>query len=324
MIAARSKFDVAYRSSLNGWLVNGRRPDTGLSPEDDDYDDIEQMGPVCEELDRRTNTDDIEKWSTKDCPFCDLPFCLTKSDDPDANADEERSWLGRRYRFLRCLRCGHWEFLGSETTDQCMDDACSILVQSVAAKFDPSLPTACAQELAQELRRRPDAWHMVNPRRMELFVADIFRANHRHSEVIHVGRRGDGGKDVIFIDDNSIRWLIQVKRRERPQPSERFDTIQSILGTLALEGERHGIVVSTRTAFSQGARAALRTAAKRGYTIQLIDRGILDRLLDPLVPRVPWSELFSSPYLEHIPQSVRHDLSYGESEVSDRQLLLFS
>jgi hypothetical protein len=79
-----------------------------------------------------------------------------------------------------------------------MDPNDTIFVTSVAAKFSPSLPKACSDELAQQLRRRSTSWHDLSPKCMETLVADIFRANYQHSEVIHVGRPGDRGIDVIF------------------------------------------------------------------------------------------------------------------------------
>jgi hypothetical protein len=106
---------------------------------------------------------------------------------------------------------------------------------------------------------------------METLVADIFRANYQHSEVMHVGRPGDRGIDVIFIDSACTKWLIQVKRRARVRTSEGFATLQSLLGTMALEGERHGMIVSTAHSFSYQARQAQRRARQQGYVIELYD-----------------------------------------------------
>ncbi|WP_159078674.1 restriction endonuclease, partial [Klebsiella aerogenes] len=63
---------------------------------------------------------------------------------------------------------------------------------------------------------------------METLVTDIFKANYRHCEVKHVGGPGDLGIDVLFIDDNDTKRLIQVKRREHPKRAEGFSTLQSI------------------------------------------------------------------------------------------------
>jgi hypothetical protein len=151
---------------------------------------------------------------------------------------------------------------------------------------------------------------------METLVADIFRANYRHSEVIHVGRPADRGIDVIFIDTACTKWLIQVKRRACARKSEGFAALQSLLGTMALEGERHGLIVSTANSFSYQARRAQRLARQQGYIIELYDKGVLDRMVGALLPQVPWRELVAHPSLEHISDDVRLHFggpaSYGQ------------
>lgn len=175
---------------------------------------------------------------------------------------------------------------------QCMDAPISGMAWSVAARFEAHLPEGCSNELAQALRRDRRVWQSVHPRRFEHFVADVFRANHTGCEVTHVGGPGDGGVDVLFVDDNKRHWLIQVKRRVYPARREPFSTIQSILGTLTLEGERHGMVVTTADAFSYHAKRASARAASRGYMVELIDRGVLDRMLGRLMPIAPWRAVY--------------------------------
>jgi hypothetical protein len=145
-----------------------------------------------------------------------------------------------------------------------MDAARAVLATSVAAKFTTDLPLSCSVELAQHLRRYPESWHSLPPKSLERLVADLFRANHKACEVIHIGRPGDRGIDVIFIDDNNTTWLVQVKGRSRPGRSEGFSTLQSILGTLALEGKRHGIIATTADYFSRQAHQECRRARQQG------------------------------------------------------------
>ena len=140
--------------------------------------------------------------------------------------------------------------------NKCMDPHQTVLVSSVTKKFDLDLPEGCFTELAQDLRRHPHRWHSLNPKRMEKLVAEIFRANHETAEVIHVGKPCDGGVDVVFVECSGTRWLIQVKRREKPEKAEGFSTLQNILGTLVLENERHGMIVSTSDSFSYYAERA--------------------------------------------------------------------
>lgn len=200
-----------------------------------------------------------------------------------------------------------------------MDSNQTALVNSVAAKFEPKLPDGCSEELAQHLRRNRAYWNDLSPKRMETLVADIFRANYRHSEVIHVGRPGDKGIDIVFIDSGT-KWLIQVKRRAHASKAEGFASLQSVLGMLVLEGERHGIIVSTADSFSHQARKAQHRARERGYVVELYDQRILDRMIGALLPQVPWREIFAHPSLQHVGDDVKRHFWGAEFE---GQLTLF-
>lgn len=196
--------------------------------------------------------------------------------------EPEFDTLFRHHVLSNCPNCSYWTMSGYDAATECMDPNFLLTASSVLAKFEVSSPHGCSEELAQHLRRKPDLWHQISPSRMETLVADIFKANYRHCEVKHVGGPGDLGIDVLFIDDNAQKRLIQVKRRENAKKAEGFSTLQSILGTLALKGERHGIIVSTADAFSFQAKREAKNAAKQGYFVELIDKGILDRMVGRL------------------------------------------
>ena len=145
----------------------------------------------------------------------------------------------------------------------------------------------------------------MEPGRLEILVADVFKANYHDAEAIHVGKPYDQGIDVIFIESNGTRWLVQVKRRERPTPSEGFSTLQSILGTLALDGARNGIVVSTADTFSFHARKGQQRAEQQGFVVQFMDKGILNRMIAPLLPPTPWKEIFGCQELVQVAKDVQ-------------------
>jgi len=165
---------------------------------------------------------------------------------------------------------------------------------SKVREFSPELPPACNVELARALRRDRSLWHTVDPTRFETFVAAVFRANHRQAEVRHVGRSGDGGVDVVYIDDNERQSLIQVKRRARATAVERVGTIRNLPGAMLLKKSKYGIVVSTADHFAYQSHRAVAEALGLGYTVNLLDRGLLDRMLQPLVlRRKPWRQIIT-------------------------------
>jgi Restriction endonuclease len=126
---------------------------------------------------------------------------------------------------------------------------------------------------------------------MERLVAQIFRSNFSHAEVIHIGRPGDRGIDVMFVDSEGSTWLIQVKRRSKAGAVEGFETLQKLLGNLALEGENKGIIVSNASHFSVQAKQQALRVAQRGMTVKLWDRGVLNRMLGTMLPERPWRTL---------------------------------
>jgi len=69
---------------------------------------------------------------------------------------------------------------------------------------------------------------------------------------------------------------------------EGVSTLRNLLGTLLIEGISQGIVVSTADHFTYQAYKAANKAESKGYLIKLIDRGKLDRMLSPFLPKNPW------------------------------------
>jgi hypothetical protein len=63
-----------------------------------------------------------------------------------------------------------------------------------------------------------------------------------------------------------------------------------MLGAMVLGKSTFGIVVSTANQFSLRARQAVAKAGHVGMTVKLIDKGILDKILDPFLPDRPWLE----------------------------------
>jgi hypothetical protein len=74
---------------------------------------------------------------------------------------------------------------------------------------------------------------------------------------------------------------------------------------MLLEGVCHGIVVSTADHFTYRAYQAANRATEIGMTVKLIDKGILDRMLEVVLPDVlPWLVNLMNSYVEFPAESI--------------------
>jgi len=217
------------------------------------------------------------------CPYCHSHF------DIDTYRDKDDNEFPHTGQVWACPKCAHWQvYWWIEMPSDPMtgaEETCEYYILSKVRTFDGEIPRGVDSEIAQGLARNPGLWHRLTPRRFEVLVASIFRANYKHSEVLHVGRPDDGGVDVLFVDSGNRQWLIQAKRRESVRAVEGVTTLRNLLGTMFLEDALHGIVASTADHFSHRARGAAKKAAKRGLVIRLLDKGKLHRMIGPILPR---------------------------------------
>lgn len=210
-----------------------------------------------------------------------------------------------------CHNCSYWQLFVNQYSDLpgLPSNVGWYAWLSKLRQFD-EIPPECSAELAQALRRAPAAWHSMRPQVLERLVADVFRANFATAEVFHVGRPADGGVDILFLDAG-VKCLVQVKRREHPRRGEGVVAIRNLLGAMLLEDALRGIVVSTADHFTYRAFDAVGRAAERGITIELVDRGKLDRMLDPVLPRDAWRSVLSAADPEFYRQFIRRSKRDG-------------
>jgi HJR/Mrr/RecB family endonuclease len=234
-------------------------------------------------------------WIRRSCLFCgDHLTVIERLEQPDV---DEECFVDVLAALEVCMRCRYWRWHFLDSEFEARGGSYSHRYVSYVSKvreFAADLPDGCSSDIAQWLRRRPEAWEVMSPRRLETFVADVFRSNHGDAEVIHVGGASDGGVDVVLVESASQQWLIQVKRRARIGKGEGVSTIRNLLGAMMLHPNAYGIVVSTADHFTYQARRAASAAAKVGRTVKLVDRGLLNRMMAPLLPSVPWDALISS------------------------------
>ena len=237
------------------------------------------------------------------CPHCGTELTSHADHRHDGSEYEE---VSLEYGLSYCARCRFWQWLWIDyqtvgvgkfrLMEGCPPGPLQKACISKLREFDSDLPEGVSTELARYLRANPDAWHRYDPTRFEKLVADIYRANHRHSEVVHVGKPDDGGVDVVMVDSGGQQWLIQAKRRERPNCAEGVSTVRNLVGTLTIEGALRGVVVSTADRFSLRARQTATRVLDRGLVVELVDKGVLDRMLEPCLPTAPWLEVAARDY----------------------------
>ena len=245
----------------------------GYRPLGDDDDDEEN---VC--------TDFILPYQV--CPHCANRLLIVQG---EGDWEEDDFQVGREFELWYCRNCRFWQSrIISALDGHCMPGPQTGAYVAKLRKFDPALPNDCASEIAQHIRRKPEFLHTCHPTHLEKLVVEVFRYNYDHADVIHVGKTDDGGIDVLLIDAEKSQWLIQVKRRESEQKSEGVRTIREMIGTMFLEGALKGIVVSSSRRFTKRAKLAAARASAKGMHIGLVDKGILNRMLDPLLPDRPW------------------------------------
>lgn len=222
--------------------------------------------------------------STQRSGLC--PYCRAKYE----RVYEER-W--EPFRFLichSCLVCGWWWIEREESEDwgARADYAVAILRQ-----FDISDKRLPISTLEMELRRRPHLIRTVHPHVLEKLVESVLR-DFFHTEVYLIGKSGDGGVDLLYLDAD-VPVAIQVKRRRADDVAEGVSLVREFLGAMVLLGIRRGTVVSTARSFTRGAREVAQSAVEKFVvdTFELVDcRKFLDifRLASKRA-NYPWEEV---------------------------------
>ncbi len=224
--------------------------------------------------------------------YCD--YCSTKLLRIEGQVHEVSNY--RDYCFWYCRKCRFWQ-ARFRPDPSCYDmpppDFHAYI--SKLREFNGDLPEGCNEELASHIRQCPALLHSFNPTRFEKFVADVFRANYTNAEVLHVGKPHDGGVDVLLIDTGKEDWLIQVKRRKSQNRSEGVNTIRNVLGAMIENRTHNSIIISTAKQFSRYAIQTASAAKVKPYcmTIKLVDKGVFNKMLDPILPDRPWLDPIS-------------------------------
>jgi len=149
--------------------------------------------------------------------------------------------------------------------------------------------TVPVEALRRELLKRSDILKHLHPTKMEVLVGSVL-SDFMDCEVVHTGRTGDGGIDLLLLDGDTP-YAIQVKRRARAG-SEKVSAVREFVGATLIAGYRRGIYVTTAPYY---APSAVRSAqkARRGRVVEklhLIDQGKFLRILNLVSKKTapPW------------------------------------
>jgi restriction endonuclease Mrr len=205
---------------------------------------------------------------------------------------------------LLCNQCGFW-FIEHGT--QVHVGARIAYVAGKLMEYPEQSAQVPIQALMSHIKKQPNRLYHLNPTALEKLVAECFRLNEDYVEVIHVGRPGDGGVDVLLIDRLKGKILVEIKRRTKPG-TEPVATIRNLLGAMVANDALEGIVVSTADHFSHRAYELSKRISRsaRGYRIQLRDIGVLRQMIAE-APQMenPWQRYLSSPQADEYHPSWR-------------------
>jgi len=148
--------------------------------------------------------------------------------------------------------------------------------------------------LRRELTQNPKLLAELKPTKMEKLVGSIL-SDFMDCEVVHTGRTGDGGIDLLLLDGDTP-YVVQVKRRISQQRGEAVSAIREFLGATLLAGHQRGIYVTTATHFTSAAVDAASLAKSRGLVekLHLVDQDRFLQLLRLVSSKTlaPWQAFY--------------------------------
>ncbi|MDU1115317.1 MAG: restriction endonuclease [Clostridium butyricum] len=202
------------------------------------------------------NPNDINNFFKKRgyCPFCgkEIPKVYNHTKHDTIGIE-----LWAFYDVWECDNCGWWEYLYRFSEERDYDTRVStnnwdIFRHGIIKKFNVSDKQIPINTLMNELLKKQDILYDIDPYKLE-DIAQIVFSSYYDCEVKHVGKTGDGGKDLIIVQsDDPI--LVQIKRRTNREHVELVKGIREFVGTMYIEGANKGVYLSTAKKFSKGSQ----------------------------------------------------------------------
>lgn len=223
------------------------------------------------------------------CPYCKtnilkqdtkIKFLQSKYDFSDYG-DKTR----QRFIIWNCDKCSYWKMHIIDRSYIFNDDYTHYSYTSKLKEFDENLPESFFEELSISVKQKPDFIFRMNPKTFEKYVLEVFKHNHDYAEIRHIGGPKDLGVDLFYVNSKNEEWLIQVKRRESKNAKETVSTVIHLLGSMTINSIPRGIIVSTADRYTSDAIKLVNHMKSKDFYIELIDYGILNRMIENIIPK---------------------------------------
>lgn len=198
----------------------------------------------------------FEKTYRQYCPYCGHKvtevFSLKNENYFDEIAIETDCFDEAKYHnCYGCLNCGWWYYERNDYDYYCVPGH-QIRDMASLREFDTNSFQVPIDALKFELLKRPSIVYGIHHKKFEELVADVLK-DFLGVEISIVGRRGDGGIDLVYIEGDNP-FAVQVKRRQHPEKVETVLPVREFLGAMIIEDFKYGSIVTTAHRFSNGAK----------------------------------------------------------------------
>lgn len=227
------------------------------------------------------------KYSCRYCSSLMTETVLLDKPRKDALGKESK-----KVKLSLCDRCGWWYlfegFYGYHGIADCIYES-----SGIAKHYEVSSLDAPISDLRRYLAHHPNDLAHVHPNKFELLMQDCLKDCFGPCEVIHTGRSGDGGVDLVMVLSDIETYLIQVKRRSDLSAKEGVQVVRSLNGVLFRENKTKGLIITTASGFTRGAKqeTIIKTEDKN-YTMRLMafDDVVSMLRLPSMTPYEPWRQ----------------------------------
>jgi len=211
------------------------------------------------------------------CHFCGTALRKFEQELSESAVSPDDIFLSASQMAGVCPECGWWTVVRDEHTYLAAAGLGQTNLVLAAAgslrNFSCADVTVPIEHVRQYLRAKYESRFDLHPRVFEETVASVF------GDLGYTARTtaytGDGGIDIVLLDQSGNEIGVQVKRWRR---SIDVEQIRSLVGALVLKGSTRGIFVTT-SSFQKGASSTASVAELMGHPIELIDGA---RFLDAL------------------------------------------